>query len=260
MRDTGRVDFAPVESNLRDSFRAIAAGRAGGEVREYPGVSIASANVAFQMFNAAFLSGFVPDEADLERRIAMANVHFDGRGVSWAFWVCEDWLAPALRPRARQVFRRQGLRLSVEMPGMAAECVRPPAQPLPALEVLKVSNARTLGDFCAIGSMCFNVPIVWFREVFSEPAVWERFIGYVGYVDGEAVSTAATVTGSGVVGVYNVATAPGYQRRGFGEAVMRESLVRAGAGRSILQSTPQGYRLYERMGYRTVTRIAVYAS
>jgi hypothetical protein len=34
----------------------------------------------------------------------------------------------------------------------------------------------------------------------------------------------------------------------------------AGNCRVILQSTPAGLRLYERMGFRTVTRVAVYAS
>jgi hypothetical protein len=33
-----------------------------------------------------------------------------------------------------------------------------------------------------------------------------------------------------------------------------------GIERSVLQSTPAGYRLYERMGYRTVTSVSVYAS
>jgi hypothetical protein len=33
-----------------------------------------------------------------------------------------------------------------------------------------------------------------------------------------------------------------------------------GMERSILQSTPAGLHLYRRMGYRTVTRISVYAS
>ena len=49
------MDFVNVADNLRESFRAIAASRPPGEVRELRGVSIASAGVAFQMFNAAFL-------------------------------------------------------------------------------------------------------------------------------------------------------------------------------------------------------------
>ncbi|MGA8580326.1 MAG: hypothetical protein WB579_16695, partial [Bryobacteraceae bacterium] len=48
------VTFEAVSQNLRESFRIIAASRVAGEVRELPGVSIASAGVAFHMFNAAF--------------------------------------------------------------------------------------------------------------------------------------------------------------------------------------------------------------
>jgi len=47
------VDFESVAVNLRESFRAIAASRAPGEIRELRGVSIASAGVTFQMFNSA---------------------------------------------------------------------------------------------------------------------------------------------------------------------------------------------------------------
>ena len=78
------------------------------------------------------------------------------------------------------------------------------------------------------------------------------------------MSTAAVVAGGGAVGVYNVATLPGRQRCGYGEAVMRHALAEArrehGLERVILQSTPAGLRLYERMGFRTVTRVSVYST
>jgi len=258
------VGFETVESNLRDSFRVLAVRRPSGEVREYPGVSIASAGVVFQMFNAAFFSAPVPDEAELERRIALAAVHFKARGLDWAWWVCEDWIHERLRGRLRHVFRNQRLRLSVEMPGMIAERINPPVRPLPPITIRPVRDAGTRNDFCAVGSVCFNVPPAWFREVFDTQQVWERFSGFVGYMDGEPVSTAATVIGAGAVGVYNVATLPGHQRHGCGEAIMRYALDRAreatGLERSVLQSTTQGFPLYCRMGYRTVTKVAVYAS
>jgi ribosomal protein S18 acetylase RimI-like enzyme len=108
------------------------------------------------------------------------------------------------------------------------------------------------------------VPIQWFVEVFDNLAVWDRFDAYVGYRDGEPVSTTAVVMGGHAVGVYNVATVPQHQRHGYGEAIMRHALAQAydahGIERSILQSTPAGARLYQRMGYRTVAKIAVYAS
>lgn len=258
------MDFENVADNLRESFRVIAASRGPGENRELHGVSIAAAGVTFQMFNAAFLSEPVATEAELTRRILLPSVHFNARGLEWAYWVCEDWMHSRVRKRARHVFERHGLRHSVDLPGMVVERVAPPVRPLPALEFRRVGDTATRDAFCDIGSVCFHVPISWFREVFESGSVWQRFAGYVGYADQEPVSTAAIVIGGGALGVYNVATLPGYQRRGYGEAVMRHALEEArreyGIERSILQSTPAGYRLYERMGYRAVTSVAVYST
>ena len=258
------MSFSDVAGNLRESFRAIAASRGPGEIRELGGVSIAAAGVTFQMFNAAFLSTPVFSEAELAQRILLPSVHFGARGMEWAYWVCEGWLEGKARRRSRQVFERYGLRHSVDLPGMVAERVAPPVKPLPRIEVRRVRDAAARDAFCGIGSACFHVPFLWFQEVFDSESVWERFAGYVGYVDGEPVSTAATVIGCDAIGVYNVATLPESQRLGYGEAVMRHALADArrehGIERSILQSTPAGYKLYERMGYRTVTRVAVYAA
>jgi len=258
------MDYSCVAENLRESFRVVAANRAGGEVRELRGVSIASAGVAFQMFNAAFLSGPVSSETDLAQRILLASVHFGARGLEWAYWICEDWLESKTRRRSRQLFERQGLRHSVDLPGMVAEHVRAPEKPLPAIDVRRVADKPTREAFCAIGSLCFNVPMIWFREVFEPDTVWNRFAGYVGYANQEPVSTAAIVADAECLGVYNVATLPGHQRRGYGEAVMRCALAHAqrehGIEQSILQSTPAGYNMYQRMGYREVTRVAVYSS
>ncbi len=258
------MDFENVADNLRESFRAIAASRMPGEIRELRGVSIASAGVTFQMFNAAFLSAPVASEVDLARRIMLPSVHFDARGLEWAYWVCDDWLEARARRRSRQIFERHGLRHTVDLPGMIAERILPPVKPLPHLELHRVGDAATRDAFCAIGSVCFHVPVPWFREVFDNDSVWERFIGWVGYLEGEPVSTAATVIGGGAVGVYNVATMPEHQKRGYGETVMRHAVAEAqqrhGIERTILQSTPAGHHLYERMGFRTVTNVAVYAS
>jgi ribosomal protein S18 acetylase RimI-like enzyme len=258
------VTFENVADNLRESFRVVAAGRERGEVRELPGVSIAAAGVTFQMFNAAFLSAPVLTEAELHQRILLSASHFNVRGMEWAYWDCEDWIDGRTRRKSRQIFERQGLRHSVDLPGMVADRIAPPVKPLPALTVRRVADTATREAFCAIGSVCFHVPINWFREVFDNRVVWDNFAAYVGYRNEAPVSTAAIVMGGGAIGVYNVATMPDQQRHGYGEAVMRYAVGEAqkehGMERSILQSTPAGLRLYERMGYRKITRVSVYAS
>ncbi len=265
-RDTdSTVDFQTVEENLRKSFRVLASSRAPGEVCETGGVTIASSGVTFQMFNAAFLSSPVVGERDLDSRIATAKVHFTARGLGWSYWVCEGWLDKAARRRAPEAFRKRGLYIATELPGMLAERLKSPVRELPRLDVRPVADDITWRAFCEIGALCFNVPLAWFQEVFEDPRIWHNgFSGYVGYAGGQPVSTAATVIAGGAVGVYNVATVPDRQRRGFGEAIMRQALDQArerhGIERTVLQSTPQGLRLYERMGYSAVTSVAVYTS
>ena len=258
------MTFETVADNLRESFRVIAASRGPGEIRELQGVSIAAAGVAFQMFNAAFLSQHVTSENELKLRIQIPSVHFNARGLEWAYWVCNDFLEPRARKKSRRVFEQAGLRHSVDLPGMVSDRILPPVKPLPTIEVRRVCDAATRDAFCAIGSVCFHVPLVWFHEVFESDAVWDKFAAYVGYANGAAVSTAAVIDGGGALGVYNVATLPGHQRLGYGEYVMRHALADmkclSGIERTILQSTPAGYRLYERMGYRTITSVSVYST
>jgi predicted GNAT family acetyltransferase len=158
-----------------------------------------------------------------------------------------------------------GLRLSSEMPGMAADHIQPPQRRLPELEVRRVEAEASLNDFRAIGSNCFHVPIVWFSEVFDERvATRQAFVCWVGYRDGTPVATAASVASEGALGIYNVATSPEYRKCGYAEAITRYTIdagLREGpASRFVLQSTAAGQRLYERMGFRPVTRVLVYNS
>jgi len=258
------MEFQPVESNLRNSFRVVAAHRPGGELREMEGVSIASAGVTFQMFNTAFLSAPVATESELERRITQAAVYYAAREQRWSYWICHGWLESRTRKRLTQVLRKRNLHEAVQLPGMLAEHILQPERDLPAVDVRRVSSGPVKDAFCDIGSLCFNVPLSWFCEVFDGEGIWKDFAAWVGYQGGQPVSTAATVIGGDAVGVYNVATIPSHRRAGYGEAVMRYAIEQArrehGLTRTILQSTPQGLGLYQRMGYRTVTTVSVFCS
>jgi ribosomal protein S18 acetylase RimI-like enzyme len=216
------------------------------------------------MFNAAFLSGPVENEPELAQRLVLPSVHFNARGLEWAYWICDDYVPDKMRRRARRLFEDNGLRHSVDLPGMVAEHVLPPVHHLPAMEIRRVADPASIDAFCAVGSVCFHVPLAWFHEVFDSPSVWANFAAYVGYAHGMPVSTAAVVVGASVMGVYNVATLPEYQHRGYGEAVMRYALedarCRTGMENVILQSTLAGLRLYQRMGFRIVTQVSAYAT
>lgn len=260
------MDFHPVEANLRESFRVLARGRAKADVCELPGVTLASAGVTFQMFNAAFFSGPVATQADLERRLATARDHFALRGLGWAFWVCEDWVEPSLRRRLSKICASYGIRLSSEMPGMVASELVKVRRTLPELEFRRVAGISAMMDFRTVGSMCFRVPSHWFAEVFHDflPREHPEFVCWVGYWNGLPVATAAALVSGGAIGIYNIATAPGYRGRGVAEAITRFAIAEAtrdaGELPVILQSTSLGFRMYSRMGFREVSRILVFAS
>ena len=256
------MNFKLVEANLRESFRALAEGQERADVAELAGVTLASAGVAFQMFNAAFLNGPVGTRSELIGRVEMASRHFDSKKMGWSFWVCEDWIAKDERRGLSRVCADFGLRLVSDLPGFAAVELEP-GRPRPVnFEILEVASAQQMMDFQAVGALCFRVPPAWFAEVFRDP-VWQRgrFRCFVGYRDGAPVATSALLEDGGVAGIYNVAVLPGQRHRGYAEAVTRHAIRAArGAGTAILQSTAEGRRMYGKMGFRDVTRILVYAS
>jgi ribosomal protein S18 acetylase RimI-like enzyme len=59
-----------------------------------------------------------------------------------------------------------------------------------------------------------------------------------------------------------VATLPAHRQLGCAEAVMRHALAEAkqawGMERTVLHATPAGLPVYQRMGYRPVTRFHFY--
>jgi GNAT superfamily N-acetyltransferase len=258
--------FRGVADNLRQSFRVLARGRPRESVLELPGVSIASLGVTFQMFNAAFLSDSVETYPALEARLQAAKDHFDSQALRWSFWICEDWLAnTAIRRKLSRACETFGLRLSSELPGLATELIRRPARRLPDIEFRRVDSPESLDDFRALGATCFHVPISWFSEVFDAGITAAHpFVCWVGYNARQPVATAATVSSQGVTGLYNVATTPEHRHRGYGEAITRHAIDAAlrhtNCARIVLQSTSDGLRLYQRMGFEPVTRILVYNS
>jgi GNAT superfamily N-acetyltransferase len=253
-----------VEANLRQCFRLLARGRERGDLLELPGVTIASAGVAFQMFNAAFLNAPVETAAEFEQRVEAAAAHFALRRLRWSFWLCEDWIPKNIRRKAEGSFQRSGVYLSAEMPGMVAEQLRG-AVPEPGLELRPAFSGTELRDFRQIGALCFHVPPAWFGEVFDEAMPLRTdFLGWVAYHNRIPMGTAAAVLAAGVTGLYNIAVLPEYRGRGYGKAITRlaaGAAMRQGGGNGVvLQASAQGLHMYQRMGFRTVTRVLVYNS
>ncbi len=122
-----------------------------------------------------------------------------------------------------------------------------------AIKVLPPAQAVVHAEVAAAG---FEAPLEDFRRLMT-PAVMGRsgVCCYVGELDGRSVATAVSVRLGTHAGIFNVATLPANQRRGYGAAITARAVrdaFRNGAEWAWLQSSQAGYRVYERLGFRAV--------
>lgn len=255
-------DFEVVNENLRCALAAFSGIRATGKVQLYDGVQLVYAGVPFGLFNTAHLTRS-PAPGEFEEFVKTAGDWYSRIGISWSIWFCDELMNPQQRRYSRVVLATAGLRQTNDAPGMIAQELLPVSRKLPPLTCLPVTDDRTRRDFALIMSLAFQVPEDMARTVYCSPLLWEgEMEGWVGYEGKLPVCTAAVVMGGEAIGIYAVATHPRFQRRGYGEALVRYVIDiasrRTGIRRTVLQSTVAGYPLYVRMGYRQVARFLVY--
>jgi len=256
-------EIRAVSDNLLQALRFFGYARKTGEIRDLPGVSLIFCGLNYAAFNAALLSQPVAAGDELSRLIATSAKHFDSRNLRWTYWACDDFLDHTLLRNAPSIFQRHGLRPLTEAPGMYADTLAPPDHPLRCIDVRPVVDQQTRDAFAEIMAIAFDIPYSVCSAVYASEHAWKgQLSGYVGYVDGRPVTTAATTITGDVIGLYSIATLPQFRRQGFAEAIMRQVVDRAkentGVTRTVLQSTRSGFALYQKMGYRMVTNFNVY--
>jgi ribosomal protein S18 acetylase RimI-like enzyme len=252
-----------VSDNLLQALRFFGYARKTGEIRDLPGVSLIFCGLNYAAFNAALLAQPVATGDELSRLIAASAKHFDSRNLRWTYWACDDFLDQTLLRNAPNIFQRHGLRPLTEAPGMYTDALLPPDRPLRPLDVRPVVDQQTREAFAEIMAIAFDIPYSVCSAVYGSDHGWNgQLNGYVGFVDGRPVTTAATTITGDVIGLYSIATLPQYRRQGFAEAIMRNVIDHAretaGITRTVLQSTRSGFALYQKMGYRMVTNFNVY--
>jgi ribosomal protein S18 acetylase RimI-like enzyme len=80
-------------------------------------------------------------------------------------------------------------------------------------------------------------------------------VPYLAREDGQVVAVGFGVFGDRIAGVFNIATVPAYRGRGYGRAITSRIVadgIDRGADLAYLQSSEDGYPLYQSMGFRTV--------
>ena len=88
------------------------------------------------------------------------------------------------------------------------------------------------------------------------------FLHYVGYLDGEPVTSSTLLLAENIAGIYDVSTAPTVRGRGLGTAITLAALLEArsrGYRYCCLQSSTKGYNMYRRLGFVTQYNEKIFA-
>lgn len=260
----------PIERNLREMMQFFALARPNATIELRDGLQLVSSGLDFSPFNSAMLTEPIEDltGAVLASRLDTAAKFFASRNERWSFWLCRDLLPQPVLRRAGGFLLQRGLRQTSEPPGLFLDTeLAPPTRPLPfhELAVERVRDTRTRLDFSATTACNFDLPMSICREVYQAERSWSGTMqGWIGYYNGQPVATCAAVTTGDCIGLYTIGTIPMFRRKGYAEIVMRHVLrevsEQTGITASILQSTPAGYPMYHKMGYRQATQFSIYLS
>ena len=256
------AEYQIVEQNLRAAMRFFGEASGSGEIRALDGSVAMFSGLDYGVFNIALLTAPAAD-GQLDARLREISRYFRERTLRWSFWLCEDMVDAELLRESRQTFLTFGMRSISHPPGMLAAALNPPVRPLPAMEMRPVCDDKTRAAFAEITSVCFDIPYLIARAVYTRDAAWTSgYQGFVGFVRGKPAAIVAMVPAAEAIGIYSLATLPAFRRMGYGEALLRaaaeEMTRRTGLSQFVLQSTEAGYQIYKRMGFRDVTKFSVY--
>lgn len=222
-----------------------------------------SPNVPYPLFNHVYFTK-VPQEKDVDDRVEQLRKHFASHQLP-LMWSVGPFSSPS---DLGSHLESHGLRRVEESPGMAVdlkalkEDIAFPSE----LTIERVSNAEILSEFVEVMRVGFQMPeftVDGLLEVFSavglsEESPWQY---YVGWLDGEVVTTASLALVAGVGGIYNVVTLPKARRRGFGAAMTLAALGEArelGYRIGVLQSSAMGLGVFRRLGFEEYSTYSIY--
>jgi GNAT superfamily N-acetyltransferase len=246
-----RVAAAAIET---ERIRALAV--EGGEVLEVDGLVVTLTNLPAPELNGVRVAGAPADPAGA---LAAAEQLFRDRGHR--FFGIE--VEVGRHPPVEEAIRGAGLHRVESWPAMAAAVDRLPEPETPdGVAIRSVDRETDLPAVRAIEVEAFETP----------PEVAERFVGagllahhhvrmFTAWLDGAPVGEATAYRAGSDVGVFGVGVLGAARRRGIGTALTVTAARAFGDAADLawLQPSAMAERLYERLGFRTVSRWEVWA-
>jgi ribosomal protein S18 acetylase RimI-like enzyme len=245
---------------LIDAWKLMTGRFAGSGFEGAEGVASTFANIALPFMNISFQDRPTTNGQELRsllqtmRQRAKTCPHPSMIALSEE-WTPEGWAAAAAE---------EGFHFALNMTGMAAETLLPLRRPSPNLEYRRVQDVATATDLATINAQAYGMPTEMWDCVCNMQLWHPDSYAFVGYVDGKAVTAAASLPIDGAMYIALVATLPEAHGKGYAEAVMRQAIQQAQAGmgkrRMILHASEMGQPLYTSMGFHAGGKIALFSA
>lgn len=239
--------------HLHDVWARLARSVPGGWVEQAEGLRCVATGSSSPAFNLA-LSG--DGLHDPQAALDAAQARFADAGLRWLLK-----LQPELDRDVIDESRRRGLELAEEpvyaMDIQSGVVATSPSAASPL--AIAVADHATIHHAVACFADAFDAsPETVSRELGPNLLTIPTFTLFVGYLAGEPVATSmlATTREVGIAGVYSVATRPAHRGRGFGTVLTAAALAAAGQqgfDTAVLEPSPAGAPMYQRMGFAQVT-------
>jgi len=201
-----------------------------------------------------------PPQPDADKFITDTIKYFRAKNIGTFTW----WLDARLKPADwGPTLSKHGFGFSDDTPGMAVDlqALNEPAKPVPGFEIRTVNDEESLHVWARVFVHGYGLPPNW-ADIVTE--VWSRYglefpvKNYLGYLDGQPVSTSTIFYGGGAAGIYSVATLPQARGKGLGRAITLQPLLEAremGYRVGVLQSSDMGFSVYKKLGFRHLCQI-----
>ncbi|MDE3724735.1 GNAT family N-acetyltransferase [Nocardiopsis sp. N85] len=259
-----RAESVESMEQLTVAWRAMVLDRdADADVRDLPGVSVRWADSRFAFWNCVTLTDVDADPGLVEEGLGRAADVMRSKERPGFLWLFEDLLTDQARAGLSSAVERVGLEHAFSGVGMAGDLLPLPEPSHPELEFVRVSTEEHLRAYADLNSRAYGFPLEDGRDGLLGSTLWRDGVhAYLGVRDGVPVTCAGTVEADGRLFVALVATAPEWERRGYGEAVTRKALYEGaratGLIRATLHATAAGAPLYPRIGFEPNSPVRFY--
>lgn len=236
------------------TWRLLARPFPQADLSDKPSLAVSWPNTHFPFYNIVFLTEELKDEGVFRDRVREAATYLRTRQVSGLFLVCLDRLSGTAENNFSSIMAQEKLVPAIPMTGMAGDVLPLAGAPHPDLRFVRISDDNTIRTFAEINCAAYGLPAETALSLVKEHTLWsEHAYGFLAYVGDEPVATATAIINEDCIFLFLVATMPGAQRKGYGNAVVRHALNAAyeatGIRRSVLHATEPGYPVYLRLGY-----------